>query len=145
MSKLRNLFTHSSSGWWTLPEDSVKSSTLEADKIFGNLPSLMKRSWHFLTSADQHATPTYYWMIGIVLAIITFLEVILFGVDLLRNWFVAIMIGLSGVKFALVAAFFMHLRFENKVYTQFFLVCMTIGFAIFIAFLLLKAFQGSGL
>ena len=54
------------------------------------------------------------------------------------------MLGFSVLKFILVVAFFMHLRFDHKMYSTVFVTCMIIGIIIFTLFLFLSAFHGFG-
>jgi cytochrome c oxidase subunit 4 len=64
-----------------------------------------------------HASRGTYWMIALILGIATLLEVAVFYVPLLHSVIVPILLVLSTVKFALVAAFFMHLRYDRPVLT----------------------------
>lgn len=69
-----------------------------------------------------HAHPgaMEYIQIGAVLAVITAVEVGLYYVDLSHNLLVALLLVLSAVKFGLVALWFMHLKFDNRLFSQFF-------------------------
>jgi cytochrome c oxidase subunit 4 len=53
------------------------------------------------------------------------------GVEGLGGWYVPILLGLSALKFIGVVAFFMHLRFDNRLFTYFFASAMIIGILIF--------------
>ena len=64
-----------------------------------------------------HASVGFYWMIGGVLAVITALEVAVFYIEALSPALVPVLLVLSAVKFALVVMFFMHLRFDSRIYT----------------------------
>jgi cytochrome c oxidase subunit 4 len=142
MSFLKNLFTHQGNRWWNLPRTASENPNPPYEGVLGEAKPILSRWWTKLTSGDQHATPVYYWWIGIVLGIITAVEVWIFTVSLNRQVLVGIMLALSAIKFGLVISFFMHLRFENKQYTRVFLACMTLGLAIFISLLLLNDFYG---
>ena len=67
-----------------------------------------------------HPSPLVYVGIAIVLAGITALEVWAVYQQSLRSVLVPILLILSAVKFSLVAMFFMHLRFDNRLFTVFF-------------------------
>jgi cytochrome c oxidase subunit IV len=72
--------------------------------------------------ASEHAHPSnfFYVAIAIVLAIITSIEVAVYYVEALRPLLVPILLILSALKFVLVAAFFMHLKFDSKLFAYFF-------------------------
>jgi cytochrome c oxidase subunit 4 len=72
-------------------------------------------------SHGAHASVRFYWMIGIVLAIITAVEVAVFYIPALERVLVPVLLVLSAAKFALVVMFFMHLRFDSPVLTGLFL------------------------
>ena len=72
-------------------------------------------------SGEPHASVGFYWMIGAVLAVITAVEVAVFYIPALDPVLVPVLLVLSAVKFAMVVMFFMHLRFDSKVYTGLFL------------------------
>ena len=70
---------------------------------------------------DAHASVGFYWMIGVVLAIITAVEVAVFYIPALSPVLVPVLLVLSAAKFTLVVMFFMHLRFDSPVLTGLFL------------------------
>lgn len=144
MSFIKKLFTHPSRGWWNLPKTPSEELDPPHEGMFGEAKPRVSRWWTKITSGDKHAGPVYYWWIGIILAVITGLEVWLFDVDMIRGVFVAVMLILSAMKFLLVIYFFMHLRFDHRGYARVFLSCMTLGLAVFISLLLLNDFYGAG-
>jgi len=60
-------------------------------------------------------------MIGIVLAVITAVEVAVFYIPALEAVLVPVLLVLSAAKFVLVVMFFMHLRFDSLVLTGLFM------------------------
>ena len=64
-----------------------------------------------------HPTTRTYLMVGLVLAIVTAVEVGVVYVQSLKGVILPILFTLSAAKFATVAGFFMHLRFDNKFLT----------------------------
>ena len=62
-----------------------------------------------------HASVGFYWMVGVVLAVITALEVAVFYIPAMSPVLVPVLLALSATKFALVVMFFMHLRFDSSV------------------------------
>jgi cytochrome c oxidase subunit IV len=69
----------------------------------------------------EHPSAKEYIRIGVILAILTALEVATYYVDV-GGALVPTLIGLSIVKFALVVMWFMHLRFDSPTYARFFLL-----------------------
>jgi cytochrome c oxidase subunit IV len=76
-----------------------------------------------------------YVMVAAVLAIITAIEVAIYYFDLNRTTLVVTLLALSAVKFSMVAAFFMHLKFDTRVFTTFFAGGLAMAVAAFIAVL----------
>lgn len=68
-----------------------------------------------------HPLPSEYIVIGLVLAFITAIEVGLYYVDLNRGALIVMLIALSALKFGLVIFWFMHLKFDSKLFTVLFL------------------------
>lgn len=68
-----------------------------------------------------HATPGFYWMIGIVLTVITAVEVAIFYIPQLSSVLVPALLVLSAAKFVLVVAFYMHLKFDSNVFVGVFM------------------------
>jgi cytochrome c oxidase subunit 4 len=81
-----------------------------------------------------------YLVIGIILAVVTAVEVALYYIDLGHKALVVILMVLSIAKFGLVIGWFMHLRFDNKLFTTLFLGGLGLAIAIFtVAIATLKA------
>jgi cytochrome c oxidase subunit 4 len=91
--------------------------------------------------ADEHAHPgpRQYVMIAIILAIITAIEVAVYYIDALAAVEAYILIFLSTLKFILVVAFYMHLKFDNRLFTYFF--CFGLGIAAGVIFAFLALFD----
>lgn len=67
-----------------------------------------------------HPGPKVYLKVAGVLAVITVIEVVVYYMEALRPMLAPILIALSALKFGIVAAFFMHLRFDSRLFTSFF-------------------------
>lgn len=135
----RKLTHHDGNGWWDLPK-SVASG--EEPSFEGPISGRwIANFWRIATHGGvSHAGPGFYWLVGLFLAIVTLLEVWLFSVEGLGGWYVPILLGLSAMKFIGVVAFFMHLRFDNRLFTYIFGASMIIGIGIFSLILLLAEF-----
>ncbi len=73
-----------------------------------------------------HASPGFYWMIGIILAVITGMEVAVYYMDF-GALEVPVLLTLSAAKFILVVMFFMHLRFDSKIFSGVFLAGLVLA------------------
>jgi cytochrome c oxidase subunit IV len=82
-----------------------------------------------------HPTPSEYVNIGLILGAITAIEVIVYYIDALSGALVPILLVLSATKFALVVLWFMHLRFDNALFSTLFTGGLMLVAAIFIVVL----------
>ncbi len=62
-----------------------------------------------------------YWGIAAFLAVVTAIEIAIPGISALDSVKVPLLWGLAIVKFGTVVMFFMHLRYEKKLYRTLFL------------------------
>lgn len=82
-----------------------------------------------------HPGPTEYVKIALILAVVTAVEVGLYYLELAKGAMILLLLVLSAVKFALVILFFMHLRFDNKLFSWFFVSGLIGAFLAFFAVL----------
>lgn len=85
--------------------------------------------------ADMHAHPSQgtYIRIAAFLAIVTGLEVFIYYIDAFEAFLVPTLVVLSAVKFITVVAYFMHLRFDNRMLGFMFTAAMLVSLAVYIA------------
>lgn len=69
------------------------------------------------TEGDAHPTPRQYVNIAVVLAVLTALEVSTYFVDF-GAIAIPLLIVLMSVKFLYVAGWFMHLKFDARVFSR---------------------------
>jgi cytochrome c oxidase subunit 4 len=88
--------------------------------------------------AAEHAHPGtgQYVRIAAILAFVTAVEVGIYYLDLPAKPMVALLLGLASVKFSLVAAYFMHLKFDARLLRRVFLTgiilaCLVYAVALF--------------
>ena len=79
----------------------------------------------------HHPTPRDYVKIGVLLAVITALEVAVYYVDALRDQLVVILLLAMTVKFLIVARSFMHLKFDNPGYARMFITGITLAVTVY--------------
>jgi cytochrome c oxidase subunit 4 len=77
--------------------------------------------------AGHHPTPAEYVRIALILAVLTALEVSTYYFDFGRAA-IPLLIVLMVIKFIMVASFFMHLRYDTKLFGRF--MYTGLGFAI---------------
>jgi len=104
-----------------------------------------------------HPTPGVYAKIGFILFVLTALEVALYEITYgssagvagdLTTLFVPMLLLLSAAKFALVAAFYMHLKQDSRLLSGLFVFPLIIAAVVIVALLVLMnyhhAFAKSG-
>ena len=89
---------------------------------------------------SDHPTPLTYFKVAMTLSAITAIEVGIFYVEGLSYGIIPILTILSGMKFALVIMFYMHLRYDNRLFSTLFLTGLTLAFLVVIALLALFQF-----
>lgn len=92
-----------------------------------------------------HPTDAQYMKIAAILAVITAAEVAVYYVKSgLGDGFAPFLLALAAVKFFLVGAFFMHLRFDNRVLRRLFVTGIVLAVVVYIiVFLLLGVFSST--
>jgi cytochrome c oxidase subunit IV len=84
-----------------------------------------------------HPGPKTYAIIGVILAIITLIEVWAYNQPFLRPGLVPILLALSAVIFASVVGFYMHLRFDNPLFLAVFGFGLAVAGSVITAFMFL--------
>ena len=84
-----------------------------------------------LVTRGEHAAVSDYVITGLALALITGIEVALYYIDLGQWTLIGMLLVLSAAKFGLVVAFFMHLRFDSKLFSIFFFGALALAIACF--------------
>ena len=91
------------------------------------------------THEPAHPTPFTYLKVGTVLAILTGVEVGVFYIDALEAAFLPIFLILSVAKFALVVMFYMHLKFDSRLFSGVFVGGLLLAIAVVVV--LMSLFQ----
>ena len=86
-----------------------------------------------------HPTPLTYLKVALTLAALTGVEVGVFYIEALEPAFLVIFILLSVVKFALVVMFYMHLKFDSRLFSGLFVGGLLL--AVMVALALMALFQ----
>jgi caa(3)-type oxidase subunit IV len=102
-------------------------------------------------TAHDHPTPGTYAKIGLVLFVLTALEVGLYEFTFgeragplghqVEPFFIPLLLLLSAVKFALVAMYYMHLKNDSKLFTGVFVFPLLIAAVVIVAMIALMAYH----
>jgi cytochrome c oxidase subunit 4 len=84
-----------------------------------------------------HPTALRYVQIALILTVLTSIEIAVYYIHSLSKVLIPILLTLSAIKFALVVLWYMHLKFDNRLFSTLFLLGLTIGGSIVIAMILL--------
>ena len=87
-----------------------------------------------------HPTPLTYFKVAMALSLITATEVGIFYVEDLGKGIIPILAVLSIAKFAIVAMFYMHLKYDSRLFTSFFVAGLILASVVVIAVLSLFRF-----
>lgn len=79
----------------------------------------------------DHPSEFQYVKVAIFLGIVTALEVAVVYIGALESLLVPILGTMMVVKFLAVAAYFMHLKFDSKIFRRFFVLGILLAIAIF--------------
>jgi cytochrome c oxidase subunit 4 len=85
-------------------------------------------------AGEHHASDALYIQIFVILFLITAAEVSTYFFDM-GSFLLPSLIVMMVVKFALVVMFFMHLRFDHKLFSWVFLAGLALAVAVYIAML----------
>ena len=91
-----------------------------------------------------HKPNSFYIKVAIALAIVTAIEVGLYYLDL-GPWYMVILLILMTIKFLTVVSLFMHLKYDNKIFSMLFYSGLILALLVYIAALLTFRFFDSGL
>lgn len=85
----------------------------------------------------RHPSPKEYIRIAIILGLVTAGEVAIYYIDSLRDVLVPLLFVFAVIKFALVVLWFMHLRFDSRTYSRFFLMGLAGAITLFLVMLMI--------
>ena len=106
---------------------------------------------HVTTHEHAHPTASLYFKVGLVLFVLTALEVGLYEITYgdhtgalaptLKPFFVPLLLLLSAAKFALVAMFYMHLKQDSRIFAGVFVFPLIIACIVVVALMVLMAYH----
>lgn len=84
----------------------------------------------------HHPSPKKYVWVAVILAIVTALEVGIYYVPGIGGFLIPGLVIFAVLKFVLVALYFMHLKFDSRLFRRFFVTGIVLAFAVFTIVLL---------
>lgn len=78
-----------------------------------------------------HPGEAEYIRIGLFLGGLTAIEVVIYYFNIPRSVFIVMLLALSAVKFTAVVMFFMHLKFDSRIFTTAFVTGMALAASLF--------------
>lgn len=95
---------------------------------------------------EEHASVRQYVIIAVILTVVTIIEVATYYMeDWLGATLVPILIVLTSAKFFLVVGYYMHLKFDDRIFRRTFLAPLTLSMLILLSLLFLFAYHSSPL
>ena len=83
---------------------------------------------------DEHRPDSYYIKIALILAVITALETSTYWIDF-GPFFLPSLLIMMAIKFVMVVSIFMHLKFDNKIFSWLFYSGLFLAIGVYVAFL----------
>ena len=90
----------------------------------------------------HHPQPKQYVFIGVVLAIVTAIEVAIYYLDIPSGLLVGSLLVFALIKFVLVGSWFMHLKFDSRLFRRLFITGIVTALLIFAVMLVIFTAQG---
>ena len=87
----------------------------------------------YVEKEQAHVRNSVYLIVGGLLVVLTAMEITVAYIHALRPVMVPILVVLAIAKFALIAMFFMHLRYEKWILNTAFIFPLTIALGVFFA------------
>jgi len=85
----------------------------------------------------DHPTPSTYVKIGVILTVITAIEVAIYYIPAMRGVLVPLLLVFSAVKFLTVVGYYMHLKMDPPIYSRLFFAPLVLAVAMTTVLMLL--------
>ncbi|HKO17001.1 MAG TPA: cytochrome C oxidase subunit IV family protein [Gemmatimonadaceae bacterium] len=94
---------------------------------------------HAMGEVHEHPTWAIYWKVAVVLTLITVAEVWVYYIPsfVASRLFVPVLLLMSALKFAIVVLFYMHLKYDHRLFRALFTGPLIIGMTTVVALLFL--------
>jgi cytochrome c oxidase subunit IV len=80
----------------------------------------------------EHHSDAYYIKVALILAFITALETSTYWIDL-GPFFMPALLAMMVIKFVMVVSIFMHLKFDNKIFSYMFYSGLILAILVYVA------------
>ena len=83
---------------------------------------------------EHHPSPRKYVWVAVILAIVTAIEVAIYYIDSIasrHSLLITSLLVFAVIKFVMVGAYFMHLKFDSPVFRRFFITGLLLALAVF--------------
>jgi cytochrome c oxidase subunit 4 len=84
-----------------------------------------------VSAEHAHPGPAEYVKIAIILAVVTAAEVGIYYMKLGHGLLIALLLFFSAIKFTLVVLWFMHLKFDSKMFRRLFIMGLSLAVAVY--------------
>ncbi|HZP46145.1 MAG TPA: cytochrome C oxidase subunit IV family protein [Candidatus Binataceae bacterium] len=95
---------------------------------------------HHAAAESHHPTAVQYLVVAGILTVLTVCEIGVYYIPALQSVLVPLLLILSAGKFYLVAAYYMHLHFDSRIFSGLFFFPLTLAALILISLTLLLGF-----
>jgi cytochrome c oxidase subunit 4 len=95
---------------------------------------------HVAGAEAHHPGAGIYVIVAAFLCVLTAMEITVFYVPALKTVVVPVLLVLAAAKFALIALFFMHLKYDSWILSALFMFGMLVAFVLLFALMLLFAY-----
>lgn len=92
----------------------------------------------------HHPTPQQYVKVAIVLSVVTALEVAIYYIEALGGLLLPLLLLFAVIKFVLVVLWFMHLRFDSRLFRRLFVTGLAFALIVFAIVLATFFFRDPG-
>ena len=86
-------------------------------------------------AGHAHPGDAQYMLVALFLAVLTAIEVALYYIDMSNSIMIPALVVLMTVKFGTVVAWFMHLRFDSRLFRRLFVSGLILAILVYMAFL----------
>ncbi|MQA99426.1 MAG: hypothetical protein GEU78_03910 [Actinobacteria bacterium] len=97
-----------------------------------------------LRAEEHHPTPRQYVKVAIVLFVVTAFEVAIYYIEAVGGLLVPLLLLFALIKFVLVVLWFMHLRFDSRLFRRLFVTGMAFALIVFAIVLATFFFRDPG-
>ena len=87
--------------------------------------------------ADGHPTWRTYVVVGVILTAITAIEVAIFYIPSMAHVIVPVLLALSALKFVIVVLWYMHLKFDSRVFGRVFFAPLFLAMLVVLGMIIL--------